>query len=226
MGAGDVSEYRRLRLGMPLTNGLSNTFETERLIYASSESAWFAPSQCLWNSPVPIQGKAIIVNAYQDELKPFLVERLNIAPAVLSTVVEGLCSLARGNPSLIKVKEMIWAINNMDPRQGDLELMMECSILPVREGQPGSESVTFRNCHDSFVVTDRVKLGEVFRGQIGFLDFSLEEVRQLNPFLQALKLDKKFLSLVCKKKTACTGERVLDARLTTEFKDRAYALLR
>jgi hypothetical protein len=121
---------------------------------------------------------------------------------------------------------MIWAINNMDPRQGDLELMVECSILPVREGQPSSESVTFRNCHDNFVVTDRVKLGEVFQGHIGFLDFSLEEVRQLNPFIQALNLDRKFLTLVCKKRTACTEERVLDARLTTEFKDRAYALLR
>ena len=226
MGAGDVSKRRILSLGKPLTKGLSNTFETERLIYAPSESAWFAPSQCLWNSPVPIQGKAIIGNAYPDGLKPFLVERLKIAPAVLSTIVEGLCSLARGNPSLAKVKEMLWAINNMDPRKGDLESMVECSILPVRGDRSGSESVTFRNCHDNFVVTDRVKLGEVFRGHIGFLDFSLEEVRQLNPFLQALNLDKKFLSLVCKTRTACTEERVLDARLTTKFRDRAYALLR
>lgn len=221
-----MSKKRILSLGKSSTKDFSNTFEIERLIYAPSESAWFAPSHCLWNSPVPIRGKATIGNSYPDELKLFFFERLKIAPAVLSTVVEGLRSLARGQPSLPEVKEMIWAINNMDPKPGDLESMVECNILPVRGDRSGSERVSFCNYHSNFVVIDRLKLGEVFRGHIGFLDFSLEEVRQLNPFLEALNLDKKFLSRVCTDRTACTEERVLDARLTTEFRDRAYDLLR
>ncbi|KAH8808653.1 hypothetical protein F5884DRAFT_900865 [Xylogone sp. PMI_703] len=203
-----------------------NTFQTECLVYAPSDGLWFAPSHCLWTSPVPIVGKAIIGASYSNGLKPFFLERLRISPASLSTLVEGLHSLAQRQPSSVDLKRMIWAINEMDPKESDLESVINCDILPVRDDRYGSTRISFQNCQGNFVVIDRAKLATVFTGYVGFLDFTLEEVRQLEPFLRALKLDKKCLSRLCTEETTCTEDGVVDRRLTEELKDRAYYLLR
>lgn len=197
------------------------------MIYDLSGPAWFAPSQCLWTSPVQIEGRAIIGSSYPDELKPFFFERLRISPASLSTLVEGLRSLAEGQPSLADVNQMIWAINAMGPKQSDLDPLVLCNILPVNETGPSpSGRISLQNCQSNFVVIDRMKLAEIFRGHVGFLAFSLEEVRQLEPFFQALGLSKKYLSSVCKEETACNEDGVLDVNLTENFRNRAYDLLR
>ncbi|CZR67410.1 uncharacterized protein PAC_17309 [Phialocephala subalpina] len=205
---------------------LLNTFENDRLIYVPSGPAWFAPSQCLWASPVPIPGKAIMDDLYSDDLRPFFQDRLRISPAALTTLVEGLCSLAHGQPSIIEVKKMIWAISAKDPKRSDLTPLLSCNILPVKKARHDSANVSLQNCGSDFTVVDRTKLADIFKGHVGFLDFSLEEVRQLDPFLQALDLSKKYLSRVCTDETACSDDGVLDVDLTENFKNRAYDLLR
>ena len=196
------------------------------MIYVPSGPEWFAPSQCLWASPVPIPGKAILDTLYSDDLRPFFQDRLRISPASLSTLVEGLCSLAHGQPSITNIKDMIWAINAMDPKTDDLIPLAPCNILPVRRTRHGSAEISLQNCGRNFTVVDRTKLADIFMEHVGFLDFSLEEVRQLDPFLRALDLSKKYLSRVCIEETACRGDGVLDVDLTNKFKDRAYYLLR
>jgi hypothetical protein len=196
------------------------------LIYVPSGPAWFAPSQCIWASPVPITGKAILDALYSDDLRPFFRDRLRISPATLGTLVEGLCSLAHGQPSITAVKEMIWAISAMDLEKSDLIPLISCNILPVRTTRLGSAEVSLQSRGSNFTVIDRTKLADIFREHVGFLDFSLEEVRQLDPFLHALDLSKKYLSRVCREETACSDDGVLDVDLTEKFKDRAYYLLR
>lgn len=159
-------------------------------------------------------------------MEPFFQNRLRISPASLSTLVEGLCSLADGQPSIDHVKEMIWAISAMNPETSDLIPLVPCNILPVKRVRHGSAEVSLQNCGSNFTVVDRTKLADIFRGHVGFLDFSLEEVRQLDPFLRALNLSKKYLSCVCTEETACSGDGVLDTNLTEKFNDRAYHLLR
>jgi hypothetical protein len=176
---------------------------------------------------VPIEGKAIIGSSYPDGLRPFFLERLRISPASLSTLVEGLSSLAQGRPSLANVKQMIWAINAMDPEEGDLDPLVHCNILPTRTVASSSGGRTsLQNCQSNFVVIDRTKLADVFRGHVAFLDFSLEEVRQLHPFLQALGLNRKHLSRVCIEETSCSDDGVFDVNMTEDLKNRAYGLLR
>jgi hypothetical protein len=120
---------------------------------------------------------------------------------------------------------MIWAINAMDPKERDLSSLVARNVLPVtRSGNPAG--TTLQNCGNNFTVIDRTKLADIFREHVGFLDFSLEEVRQLDPFLQALDLSRKYLSRVCTEETTCGDDGVLDRTLTEEFKDRAYHLLR
>ena len=175
---------------------------------------------------MPIPGKTILGLLYPVDLRDFFRDGLRISPAVLGTLVQGLCSLAQGQPSIVGVKEMIWAISSMDPERQDLIPLVPCNILPVRRVRHGSAEVSLQNCGSNFSVVDRMKLADIFTGHIGFLDFSLEEVRQLDPFLQALDLSKKFLSRVCTEETACSDDGVLNMDLTQEFNYRAYYLLR
>ena len=175
---------------------------------------------------MPITGKAILGPLYPVDLRDFFRDGLRISPAVLGTLVQGLCSLAQGQPSIADVKEMIWAISAMDPEKRDLIPLVPCNILPVRRVRHGSAEVSLQICGSNFSVVDRTKLADIFREHVGFLDFSLEEVRQLDPFLQALDLSKKFLSCVCTEETACSDDGALDVDLAENFKNRAYDLLR
>jgi len=86
--------------------------------------------------------------------------------------------------------------------------------------------VSFQNANSNFVVNDRPKLEEVFKDHIGFFDFTLEEVRQLAPFLKALGLENNYLSHVTTEETACTENKLCDANLTQSFKNKSYGLLR
>ncbi len=113
----------------------------------------------------------------------------------------------------------------MDPKEGDLDLLLTCNILPI--AGPGSNSnVQLRSCRKNFAVNDRGKLAEIFKDSVDFLAFSLEEVRALDPFLKALGLNKKFLSQLCTEQTACDEEGVVEESLTLDFKNKAYDLLR
>lgn len=115
----------------------------------------------------------------------------------------------------------------MNPDHGDLDTLLTSDILPVRRPEPSpNQSIFFQSCQTDFVVVDRIKLADIFDGHVAFLDFTLEEVKQLDPFLHALSLGKKYLSLMCEEKTACDESGLFDSKLTAEFNDRAYDLLR
>lgn len=116
----------------------------------------------------------------------------------------------------------------MDPKEGDLDSLLTSDVLPVRRGRRvGFDSNVFlQSCQTDFVVIDRVKLAEIFGSNTAFLDFSLEEVQQLYPFLHALGLDKKYLSLLYEEETICDDSGLPDSNRTAEFHQRAYDLLR
>jgi hypothetical protein len=205
----------------------SERFEAEGLIYIPSTSNWVSPSECLWDSPVPIEGKSLILRSYPEELKPFFLGQLRIAPASLSTMVEELITLTTQDPTVQRVKELIWAINGMKPTPDDLSILSTCSFLPVRVSQSGAaQQIEFLDCQSDFGIVDRIKLADIFEGEVDLLDFSLEEVLQLEPFLRSLELGDKYLSLLCREETDCQGEGLLDNRLTADFNSRAYHLLR
>jgi hypothetical protein len=137
---------------------------------------------------VPITGKTILSPLYPVDLRDFFREGLRISPAVLGTLVQGLCSLAHGQPSIADVKKMTWAMSALESEKRDLTSLVPCNILPVRRVRHGSIEVLLQNCGSNFSVVDRTKLVNIFRDHVAFLDFSLEEVRQLHPFLEALDI--------------------------------------
>lgn len=141
--------------------------------------------------------------------------------------MEELFTLAARHPTVQRVKQLIWAINGMRPKQNDLNILSTCNFLPVRVPQHGAaHRIKFRACQSDFAVIDRVKLADIFEGRVELLDFCLEEVLQLEPLLKLLGLGSKYLSMICRKETDCQGESLLDNRLTADFNNRAYDLLR
>ena len=115
----------------------------------------------------------------------------------------------------------------MRPRSNDLSILSTCEFLPVRVPQLGkSHIIEFRNCQSDFAIVDRLKLAEIFKDRVELLDYSLEEILQLEPFLRSLGLGSKYLSLLCYEETDCEGESRLDNKLTADFNCRAYDLLR
>jgi hypothetical protein len=195
------------------------------MIFSPSTSTWFPPSQSLWSSPVLIDGKAVIGEDYPAELREFFVVRLKISPASLATLVEGLQSLGKNKSSIASIKQTIHAINAMNPKPADLECLEGCNILPTR-GPSLEDETSLTHSHDDFAINDREKLAKIFTGCVKFLDFPLEEVLHLDPFLQALGLSKNFLSRLCAEKTDCDDDGTFDENLTAKFKNRAYHLLR
>lgn len=209
-----------------LIRGGRNTLETESLVYAPQNPFWFSPSQCLWASPVLVPNKAILHPFYPELLKGFFQDRLKISPASLDTLVEGIRSLAQGHPSVSAIKGMIDAINKMNPKKEDLSSLLEVNFLPILRINPPGEALRFQNSRSNFSIIDRTKLGEIFKSHTGFLDYSLEEVQNLAPFLKALGLSNKFLSRLCIEETACGDSGLMDLDLTEKFRNRAYYLLR
>ena len=121
---------------------------------------------------------------------------------------------------------MIEAINVKEPRREDLISLAQVRFLPIRRTGPASTEVRFQNCRSNFSVVDRTKLADIFKENTGFLDFTLEEVLSLAPFLQALGLGNKYLSKLCTEETARPNHGVLDDILTQNFRNRAYYFLR
>lgn len=167
------------------------------------------------------------MQSYPEVLRPFFVEYLGISPASLCTLVDELSSLATQHLTVQRVKQLIWAINGMRPRPNDLSILSTCNFLPVRVPQPGAaHQIEFRSCQSGFAIIDRIPLAEIFEGHVELLDFSLEEILQLEPFLRSLNLRNKYLSLLCSEETDCQEEGILDNRLTAAFNSIAYHLLR
>jgi len=219
--------YVQLTVMYPTTKLYSRVkFRTECLIYIPATSRWVSPAECLWDSPVPINGKEIILQSYPEDLKAFFLERLHIPPASLTTLVEELYSVATPNFDIQRLKQLFWAINGMKPRQSDMQILQTCNFLPVRIPSQRGRTIELQDCQSDFVIIDRIKLQEIFENQVEMLDFDLEEVLQLEPLISALNLGSKYISQRCREDTGCQGDGLLDAHLTADFHERAYDLLR
>jgi hypothetical protein len=202
-----------------------DSFESEELVYVSTTDQWYPPSRCLWSSPVPVPDMVVIGSEYPEELRDFFLMRLKISPASLPTLVEALCSLSRSGSSLRCIKQMIKAINRKKPTQQDLEPLTTFNFLPIKRHTPPN-NVTLGNLQETFAVVDNLKFLAIFEAHVDLLDFSLEEVHELTLFLQGLQMTNRYLSEIYTTQTACSGSAIIDERLTSDLRTRAYDILR
>ncbi len=124
-----------------------------------------------------------------------------------------------------KVKRLIEAINAMPLDPGVLlEAMLRYeSIFPVKKGK-----LRILKCAaETFFITDRPKYQEAFKNDAWILDYSLEQARELAPFLKSFKFEDRYLSRRVKERSTFGGSMdTFSDGLTKDLHLRAKALCR
>jgi hypothetical protein len=201
-------------------------FEKYGLIYVPAEDAWVSPSWCLWAETPDIDGIYGIGDVYSD-LAGLFVERLFIKVPTIATYIEVLRLLV-GEPfprNIPSIKGAINCISNLDPTAEDLDELIRLSCLPVHV--PGSNRVKLMRPSEIFFIADRREYEQVFRGKVPVLDYSLEEIHALQPFLEALGLADRYMSVAVQETTRVQQLSDVPLKsLSQAFRARAKALYR
>lgn len=202
-------------------------FEVAECIYVpptGKEIPWHPPSSCLWSSMARIKGK-ITISEHYPELEQFFVECLGVTAPSLRMLLDELKSVAELHPKKKRIKELIFAINSLLPREPNVpaSTIMELDILPVDT----KEGIRLQSTRHDFAINDRQSLWEAFNGKASMLAFKLEEVRTLRPFIQWLNLEDRYLSRTVKEITRNkSNSEPLSNKLTQWFRGKAHALFR
>ncbi|KAF4340028.1 hypothetical protein FBEOM_6067 [Fusarium beomiforme] len=176
---------------------LRQTFAEEPLIYFNigNVSRWYTVGECLWSSATQIRGRVALNDLYPD-LEDFFVSFLGVQELTLGMAYDELKEMGSRvpPPSIAAVKETIWALNSLlgaavDPP--DENPIFRGTVFPVR--YPNG-SVKLQSGLTQFAIADRKVLRELFAAQAKMLDFSLDEVRRLRPFLSWLGMESRYLS--------------------------------
>ncbi|KAJ3572163.1 hypothetical protein NPX13_g5141 [Xylaria arbuscula] len=190
-------------------------FETEALIYVPNNTAtcWYNVSQCIWSTATQIQGRAPVNELYPD-LERFLTDFLGVARLTLQMAYDEL--KLKGNsepaPAVQEVKDAIFAFNSLlqsasaSPNALDPDVLFESRIFPTRHPHGPIE---LKAATTDFAIVDRELYYKVFAPQVKLLDFTLEEIRRLEPFISWLGIDDRYLSVVVKEISTVevTGQR-------------------
>lgn len=202
------------------------TFEREALIYGFDD-AWYTASDCLWSSATPIRGKLILNNLYGNDLRDFFVGVLGVSELTAELAYNKLAEKDGPELSVEEAKETLRAFNSFLARGSggfDPAAIIANPVFPVRFP---NGTVSLRTGTEKFALMDRKLLGKDFAALAKFLDFSMEEVRVLQPLFQWAGLEDRYLSKAVEEITSTDTE---SARpISTPYRDirrNAHALLR
>lgn len=207
-----------------LIRSCSNQFEQESLIYIPAEESWHPPTSCVWES-APKIGRQFGISSSYSSLQNFFVDRLSVQTPNVGTYVEQLTILAEEQPPNIeKIKTAIENINYFNPEHTDLDSIRGLDFLPVKSTTGETE---LSNIVNTFYIVDRKEYGDAFEGKVPILDFSLEDIRRLRCFLEALGLvDKYMSSAVVETTTVQQPASEPSVSLTREFRGKSKAFCR
>ncbi|KAF9772494.1 hypothetical protein IL306_009798 [Fusarium sp. DS 682] len=173
------------------------TFAEEPLIYFNigNVSRWYTVGECLWSSATQIRGRVALNDLYPD-LEDFFVSFLGVQELTLGMAYDELKEMGSRvpPPSIVAVKETIWALNSLlgsTVDQPDENPIFRGTVFPVR--YPNG-SVKLQSGRTQFAIADRKALRDIFAPQAKMLDFTLDEVRRLRPFLLWLGMETRYLS--------------------------------
>jgi hypothetical protein len=171
-------------------------------------------------------GKVAILSQYGN-LRDFFVGTLKVEIHDLRLLVDELRRVVTSNHTVDDVKSLIWQINKFSPSRVSLQTLETLPILPVQMTSRGLDAVVLRVRAKKFAINDRQLLAEMFQGRIDHLDFSLEEVRKLQPFLSSFDLEDRYLSRAVTETSSVQGDvGVISRERTRQVRSRAHALAR
>jgi len=190
-------------------------------------SPWYKPSQCVWSKAIRLRGAVSISEAYEDLEDLFLLV-LGVKQANLLMTIDELKQTGSRQPvSVPEVKESIWTVNSLLPTEMSPPASSEIvksAIFPIRYPDGG---VTCGTETTEFFIPDREYLKECFADKVKLLDFTLEEVGRLRPFLHWTGLQGRYLSSCAEEVTSFPGDVVTpESNLSLEIRQRAHPFLR
>ncbi|KAK7947853.1 uncharacterized protein PG986_008739 [Apiospora aurea] len=213
-----------------IQDDVRNAFEDGALIYVhldDDSSTWYKPSQCVWSSAARLRGRVSLNDEY-GKFEDLFVNFLGVRQVDLQMAVDELAEIAR-NPTATRkeIKESIKTVNSLLPSSSHPPSprgVVEGRVFPIRTPS-GMTTVVSRATE--FFVADRESLRSAFHNKVKCLDFSLEEVVRLQPFLEWAGLESRYLSRCVSEMASFHGGA---ANLTTnperQIRNRAHALLR
>ncbi len=224
------SHFSLYRYILCVTYGFSSeAFEIDDLIYASADDLppWHKPSQCVWSKAARLRGKVSLNEDYED-LERLFTKVLGVKQVDLMMAIDELKHTG-SRPSVLvpEVKQSIWTVNSLlstETSLPDPSDILNSSIFPIR--YPHGD-VTCRSVSTEFFVVDREQLSQNFATKVKFLDFSLEDVVRLRPFLHWAGLQSRYFSRCIKEVTSFPGEGASPISSTdVQIRYRAHPLLR
>jgi hypothetical protein len=194
------------------------------LVYIPAQKSWMAPKQCTWGSVADVGGK-INIDAIYPFLQNLFVDFLDVEQFSLAEIINKLARLWRTNPSIDRIKMLIWDINSRSPAPEDLQCLRHGKVFPVRTV---NGTVEIFSWEDEFVVVDRQDLANAFEGQLNKLDFTLEEIHGLRWFIKGLDLHHRYLSQLVSERSELLHSAIptLNVPTTNLLRHRAHALFR
>ncbi|KAF4924992.1 hypothetical protein CGCVW01_v003742 [Colletotrichum viniferum] len=210
-------------------NQSKSIFEDEALIYLPVDSgpSWHRPSECVWSNATKLSGRVSLNEEFED-LKVFFVDFLGVKPLDLSMAIDDLKNVAtRASATSSEIKDLIWAVNSLLPtvqKPPSPRDVLKTKIFPI--AYPNGR-VTVGTATTGFCIIDRESLKYSFRNEVNFLDFTLEQVARLRPFLEWTHLEDRYLSRCVKEITSFHGgEATPVTNPQRQIRNRAHALLR
>jgi hypothetical protein len=148
------------------------------------------------------------------------VNILGILEPTIEMHIESLIKACEA-PEKDIIKVAILGVAAFKPNKKQLKEVLQLACFPV-----SSDGVlTWKKASADFAIIDRREYGKLFVDKISLLDFTLEEVHQMQFFLEPLDLFKNRLSLMVKEKTEAK-DGVLEHNITRNFQKKAYAICR
>lgn len=201
--------------------------EKEKLLFANGR--WHSPSECLWSVDTSLSDQ-ISIGAIYASLKGFFVTRLLVKSLTTAILVSDLMKRATAKTPLKcdDAKALIFKINTMlatddlnSTLQAKFDELANTKCFPVKRGDGG---VQLRDAGAKFAIVDHERFGRAFQERADLLDFSLDEVQRLRPFLEATNLRDNYLSDLVEEVSEVTGNSVESSELTIQLRSLAYAL--
>lgn len=216
------------------SNQRRSEFEKYPLIYVhnNGSSRWLKVSECVWSSSATIRGRVSIKDDYED-MEDFFVDLLDVQQINFDLLEKELRHRGTaGTTSIDEMKSLLLtfsALIDADSVTKSASRIRGARIYPVRTADGRSEfsKAPLSPTVAMFGVIDRQMYAEAFSGRANLLDFTLEEVQTLRPFLEWSGLDSWYLSRIVKEITTYTGGTVSpDSHLTRSFRKKAHGLYR
>jgi hypothetical protein len=173
------------------------------LIFAAE--SWHRIEDCLWSSATEIEGKTVLNGLYPD-LKRFFVDVLGVKTLTLQMAYDKLENLGKSSASSVSGVKSTWAafhslLLQVDHKPDPARLLKR-RLFPVRH--PDGH-VDLCSAASPFAIIDRKQHGILFSGKAMILDYSFEEVYQLQETIRWAGLHTRYTSAAVMEVSAVAG---------------------